>query len=105
MPKFARTPSRQRILLNNPPTNRRNDTLHHAPNFGSTGLTAVAGYLRSVADCERLAARLNAEQPAFAVMTPYPGTEVVALRRRRHGLLRVGWRRAEPKATVGGPAG
>ena len=43
--------ARQRVLLNDPPT-ITNDPQHDAPNFGSPGLAAVAGYLRSVADCE-----------------------------------------------------
>ena len=52
MSKPARPDSRQRILLNNPPTNKANEPMYDTPDFGCTGLAAVAGYLRSAADCE-----------------------------------------------------
>ena len=38
--------------------------------------------VRSIWNTIKLAARLNAEEPVFGVMTPYPGTEVAALAAR-----------------------
>ena len=52
MLKRARPDSRQRILLNNPPTNKANEPMYDTPDFGCTGLACLAGYLRSAADCE-----------------------------------------------------
>ena len=50
--------------------------------------------LGSIWNTIKLAARLNAEEPAIGVMTPYPGTEVAALAARGEAgyrLLSVDW--------------
>ena len=50
--------------------------------------------LGSIWNTIKLAARLNAEEPVFGVMTPYPGTEVAALAARGEAgyrLLSVDW--------------
>ena len=49
---------------------------------------------RSIWNTIKLAARLDAEEPVFGVMTPYPGTEVAALAARGEAgyrLLSVDW--------------
>ncbi len=50
--------------------------------------------VRSLWNTIKLAARLNAEEPVFGVMTPYPGTEVAGLAARGEAgyrLLSVDW--------------